>query len=98
MLQLDSTMLYVIKDWKGYNQINEALKDKYKANPYNTFRVTGLPPGPIANPGLISIKAAIYPEANDYYFFLHDANGVIHYAKNLSEHNANIRKYPYTLN
>jgi len=94
-LELDSTMLYIIKDWKAYNLINDTLKDKYKANPYNTFRVAGLPPGPIANPGQVSIKAAIYPEANDYYFFLHDANGVIHYGRNFSEHNANIAKYPY---
>jgi UPF0755 protein len=93
MLQLCSTMLYIIKDWKADYKINEALKDQYKTNPYNTYRVAGLPPGPIANPGLVSIKAAIYPEVNEYYYFLHDANGVIHYAKNYSEHNANIKKY-----
>lgn len=92
-LELCSTMLYIIKDWTADDQITEFLKDKYKTNPYNTYRVAGLPPGPIANPGLVSIKAAIYPEANEYYFFIHDANGVIHYGKNLSEHNANIRKY-----
>ena len=93
MLQFCSTMLYIIKDWKADDQITEALKDKYKTNPYNTYRVAGLPPTPIANPGLSAIRAAIYPEANDYYFFLHDSNGVIHYGRNLSEHNANVRKY-----
>jgi len=92
-LELCSTMLYIIKDWKADYRINEALKDQYKDNPYNTYRVAGLPPGPISNPGIISLKAAIYPEANDYYFFLHDANGVIHYAKTYSEHNANINKF-----
>jgi UPF0755 protein len=93
MLQFCSTMLYIIKDWTADEQINEALKDKYKTNPYNTYRVAGLPPGPIANPGLAAIKAAIYPEKNDYYYFIHDANGVIHYGRNYAEHNANIAKY-----
>lgn len=92
-LELCSTMLYIIKDWKADYKINEALKEQYKDNPYNTYRVAGLPPGPIANPGIVSIKAAIYPEANEYYFFLHDANGLIHYAKTYAEHNANIRKF-----
>jgi UPF0755 protein len=91
-LELCSSILYILKDWKADDQIVSA-KEKYKSDPYNTYKFEGLPPGPIANPGLISLKAAIYPEANDYYFFLHDANGVIHYAKNYAEHNANIRKY-----
>jgi UPF0755 protein len=93
LLQLDATMLYVIKDWKAYNKINESLKEKYKNDPYNTFRVAGLPPTPICSPGLTSIKAAIYPQKNEYYFYIHDENGVIHYGKTLSEHNANIREY-----
>jgi len=93
MLQFCSTMLYIIKDWTADEKINESLKDQYKTNPYNTYRVAGLPPTPICNPGLVSLKAAIYPEKNDYYFFIHDSNGVIHYGRNLSEHNANIKKY-----
>ena len=93
LLQLDSTLLYILKDWNAAGKINEALKDKYKTNPYNTYRVVGLPPTPIANPGLDSIKAAIYPQKNDYYYYLHDSSGVIHYGRTLSEHNANVNKY-----
>ena len=91
-LELCSSILYILKDWKADNQIVVA-KEQYKDNPYNTYKFEGLPPGPISNPGIISIKAAIYPESNEYYFFLHDANGVIHYAKTYSEHNANINKF-----
>jgi len=93
LLQIDASLLYMIKDWKGAGKINEAFKEQYKANPYNTYRIAGLPPTPICNPGISSLKAAIYPEKNEYYFYIHDSNGVIHYGKNLSEHNANVRKY-----
>jgi UPF0755 protein len=93
LLQLDATLLYIIKDWKSDYKINEAFKDKYKTNPYNTYRVTGLPPTPICNAGLVAIKAAIYPQKNDYYYYIHDSSGVIHYGRNLSEHNANVKKY-----
>ena len=62
-------------------------------SPYNTYKFKGLPPAPIANPGLSSIKAAIYPEDSDYFYYLHDPGGKIHYAKTLSEHNENVRKY-----
>lgn len=91
-LELCSSILYILKDWKADNKI-VAAKEQYKNNPYNTYKFEGLPPGPIANPGIVSIKAAINPEANDYYYFLHDANGVIHYAKTYSEHLANSNKY-----
>lgn len=60
---------------------------------YNSYKYRGLPPAPIANPGLSSIQAAIYPETSDYLYYLHDSNGQIHYAKTLEEHNENVRKY-----
>lgn len=62
-------------------------------SPYNTYKYRGLPPGPIANPGLTSLKAASSPEENDYLYYLHDAKGQIYYAKTLEEHNENVRKY-----
>lgn len=58
-----------------------------------TYKKLGLPPAPIANPGLSSIKAAIYPEESDYWFYLHDEKGNIHFARTISEHNDNIKKY-----
>ncbi len=58
-----------------------------------TYRKLGLPPMPIANPGLSSIKAAIYPEESDYWFYIHDTEGKIHFARTIEEHNDNIRKY-----
>jgi UPF0755 protein len=62
-------------------------------SPYNTYKVAGLPIGPICNPGLDSILATLNPDQNDYLFFLADQNGVVRYAKNLDEHNQNIEKY-----
>ncbi|MCX6705916.1 MAG: endolytic transglycosylase MltG [Candidatus Woesebacteria bacterium] len=58
-----------------------------------TYRELGLPQTPIANPGLISIKAVINPEESPYWFYIHDSSGNIHYAKTLEEHNLNISKY-----
>lgn len=62
-------------------------------SPYNTRKFKGLPPGPICNPGLPSLKAAINPEESEYLYYLHDANGEIHYGKTNEEHNANKAKY-----
>jgi UPF0755 protein len=58
-----------------------------------TYKEKGLPKSPIANPGLESIKAAIHPQASAYLYYLHDKAGVIHYAKNFSEHKKNIERY-----
>ena len=60
---------------------------------YNTYRNTGLPPGPIANPGLTAIKAAYNPAQTDYFYYLHDSGGTIYYAKTLEEQNANIKAH-----
>lgn len=60
---------------------------------YNTYKNAGLPPGPIANAGLTSLEAAANPTETDFWFYLHDSDGDIHYAKTLEEHNSNIAKY-----
>lgn len=67
----------------------QLLKDE----PYNTRKRLGLPPTPIASPGLDSIKAVLDPTDSDYFYYLHDDDGVIHYAKTLNEHNINTCKY-----
>ncbi len=60
---------------------------------YNTYKYKTLPPTPIASPGITSIEAAANPAPSDYWFYIHDPQGVIHYAKTISEHNSNIAKY-----
>lgn len=62
-------------------------------SPYNTYRYKGLTPGPIGNPGLRAIEAALYPEETNYLFYLHDSFGVAHYAVTYKDHLANKRKY-----
>lgn len=61
-------------------------------SPYNTYLNTGLPVGPIGNPGSESIRAVLFPEKTDYYFFF-SADGVTYYSKTLEEHNAKVAKY-----
>lgn len=95
-LQVDATLQYALgyqpyeKTWWKKILTNE---DKRIKSPYNTYLHTGFPPGPIANPGLSSIKAVIYPEPSDNLFYLHDPKGLVHVARTLEEHNANIGKY-----
>ena len=58
-----------------------------------TYKTKGLPKNPICNPGLDSIRAAIHPEKSNYLYYLHDKDGVIHYATTFAEHKANKLKY-----
>ncbi len=58
-----------------------------------TYKTKGLPQNPIANPGLAAIRAAIYPENSPFLYYLHDADGNVHYAKTFEEHKANKLKY-----
>lgn len=67
--------------------------DKNVNSLYNTYKYLGLPPGPIANPGLASLRAALAPQASAYWFYLSDAEGQIHYAATLEEHQQNIARY-----
>lgn len=89
LLQSCATVLYPLKDWK--HEITNA--DKQSSSPYNTYKKLGLPPTPISNPGLESINAVRNYVQTEYYYFIHDDNAVVHYAKTLQEHNANISKY-----
>ena len=62
-------------------------------SPFNTYKNQGLPPSPIASPGLTSFEAASNPKNSSYWFYLHDPKGEIHFAETIEEHNINIRKY-----
>lgn len=89
-LQSDATINYIT----GKN-MRQALGVDTKINsPYNTYMRKGLPPGPINNPGLDAIKAAIYPIKTSYLYFLHPANGSgAVYSLTAEEHNRNREKY-----
>lgn len=98
-LQVDATVQYAVASKScGSSASCEwwpilTRDDLEIASSYNTYRFRGLPPAPIASPGLSSIKAAVEPEPSDYLYYLHDSKGQAHYAETLEEHNENIRKY-----
>ncbi|MEK7550631.1 MAG: endolytic transglycosylase MltG [Patescibacteria group bacterium] len=87
-LQVDATLQYVNGTWGLINS-----SDKKTNSPYNTYKFPGLPPGPIASPGLSSLEAVVNPSDSDYLYYLHNSKGQIYYAKTLAEHNENIRRY-----
>ena len=90
-LQSDATLSYVLGD----NTAAHSLAETNINSPYNTYRFAGLPPGPICNPSLSSIKAVVNADPNTpYWFYMTDRNGVMHYATTFQEHQANINKYP----
>ncbi|MGE7931187.1 endolytic transglycosylase MltG [Viridibacillus arvi] len=88
-LQTDPTVLYALGEHK-----NRVLyKDLEVDHPYNTYKVKGLPPGPIANAGKESLDAAISPAETPYLYFLADKNGINHFAEKYEEHLKNVDKY-----
>jgi UPF0755 protein len=82
-LQTDPTVLYA----QGKHKSRVLYKDLEVDSPYNTYKVTGLPPSPIANAGAMSIEAALNPEETDYFYFLATAEGKVLFSKTLDEHN-----------
>ena len=90
-LQLDTTIYYALSlEGKG-----KTAFDKDMDSPYNTYKHTGLPVGPICNPGLDSIKAAINPNKTDYYYFAAGKDGVNHFNKTFSAHDAFVHSDMY---
>lgn len=82
-LQTDPTVLYSL----GKHQVGITYKDLKVNSPYNTYKVVGLPPGPIASPGEISMEAAVNPADQDYLYFYSRPNGETIFSKTLNEHN-----------
>lgn len=88
-LQSDPTVIYGIEDFDG----NLRKSDLLKTTPYNTYRIKGLPPGPICNPGREAIEAALYPASVNFLYFVSKNNGSHHFSSNLKEHNKAVLKY-----
>lgn len=88
-LQSDPTVIYGIPNFNG----NLTKKDLTDANPYNTYRITGLPPGPIANPGAGAIRAALYPVPTSYLYFVSRNDGTHQFSSTLTEHNRAVEQY-----
>jgi UPF0755 protein len=94
-LNVDATLQYT----KGFDEVQNSwwvpplAVDKEQDSPFNTYKVAGLPPRPITNPGLDAITAALEPSETDYLYYLHDPKGAIHFGETLDEHNANVQKY-----
>lgn len=83
-LQSDATIVY----FTGRDDFITSLADTEIDNPYNTYRIDGLTPTPINSPGINSIKAALYPETSDYYYFFYDKLGIVYYSRTFEEHSA----------
>lgn len=91
-LQADPTVIYAMKlrgTWNG----NIRKSDLALESPYNTYRSRGFPPGPIANPGLESLRAAASPARTDYLYFVSRNDGSHAFARNLAEHNRNVEEH-----
>ena len=88
-LESDPTVIYGIPNFNG----NLTRKDLRTRTPYNTYRIKGLPRGPIANPGFASIEAALYPNTSDYLYFVSKKDSTHHFSTNIRDHNKAVRKY-----
>jgi UPF0755 protein len=91
-LQCDPTVVYALELAGKYNGSLDARSLPFDS-PYNTYRHTGLPPGPIANPGDASLRAALEPQQTDYLYFVADTEGGHLFGKTLAEHDRNVNLY-----
>lgn len=91
-LQCDPTVAYAL-ELEGHPVKMVHSNDLKIDSPYNTYKYPGLPPGPIANPGEASLRAALNPAVTDYMFFVANDNGGHFFSKTLAEHNRNVARY-----
>jgi UPF0755 protein len=92
LLGADPTVIYALKladRWDG----NIRKADLQIDSPYNTYRFPDLPPGPIANPGLASLRAAVAPAKSDFLYFVARHDGTHAFATNVNDHNRNVQIY-----
>ncbi|WP_300459262.1 endolytic transglycosylase MltG [Desulfobacula sp.] len=88
-LESDPTVIYGINDFDG----NIKRKHLKMPTPYNTYQIKGLPQGPIANPGALSIQAALYPAPTKYLFFVSKKDTTHQFSRTLQEHNQAVKTY-----
>lgn len=88
-LQADPTVIYGIDAFDG----NIRRRDLTAANPYNTYVIRGLPPGPIANPGRASLAAVLAPAPVDFLYFVARNDGTHQFSRSLAEHNRAVQRY-----
>ena len=88
-LDVDATVRYALQKWDA----PLTYQDLQTESPYNTRKWRGLPPGPISNPGLRAIQAAVQPQESDYYYYLSAPSGKTIFSRTLEEHNINKAKY-----
>lgn len=88
-LESDPTVIYSIKNFNG----NITLKHLSELTPYNTYKIKGLPPGPIANPGLKAIQAALYPDDTEFLYFVSKKDSTHKFSTNIKDHNKAVKKY-----
>lgn len=81
-LQSCATIQYIL----GYPKAELTINDTQIVSPYNTYQISGLPPGPIANPGIAAIKAVLFSDKTDYLYFVADKQGKHHFSKTYEEH------------
>jgi UPF0755 protein len=86
-------VIYGVTEGKGVLGRGLRQSELRRETPWNTYVIRGLPPTPIANPGLASLQAAVGPAQSDYLFFVADGTGGHAFAATLAEHNANVAKW-----
>ena len=89
-LETDPTVIYGIPDFDG-NITRSHLRDR--SNTYNTYKIRGLPPGPIANPGVDALLAVLQPAESDFLYFVSRNDGTHHFSKTYREHTNAVRRY-----
>jgi UPF0755 protein len=92
LLQCDPTVIYALEQQGRYNG-TISLKDLHEDSPYNTYMHGGLPPGPIGNPGEISLRAALAPADTQYLYFVANTQGGHFFSATLAQHNQNVTRY-----
>jgi UPF0755 protein len=88
-LESDPTVIYGMKNFNG----DITRKDLKEKTPYNTYVIPGLPPGPISSPGIMSIRAALFPDNTNYLFFVSRKNGTHQFSSNLKDHQKAVRQF-----
>ncbi|WP_211243698.1 endolytic transglycosylase MltG [Paracoccus hibiscisoli] len=92
-LQTDPTVIYGVTNGQGILDRGLRRSELDTTTPYNTYRIDGLPPTPIANPGRAAIRAALNPDETDYLYFVADGTGGHAFSRTLEEHNAAVARW-----